>query len=194
MSLPILRRIDKSDKESIAQAIEDGFDYIGTLHSYSLDIPQHHFPVDIRDARADDFDKVLEIGLSELRRSRLYTDPKIPFEVAQEVYRDRIKLAFRVATVFVAVHIGSASIVGFCALLDKEIELVAVKSEYQGKGIGRKLVEMCVDVCVTRGDKKLTVKTQGSNRPARNFYEKMGFKRTKIEKDFHKHEDFIDGA
>ena len=28
MSLPILRRIDKSDKESIAQAIEDGFDYI----------------------------------------------------------------------------------------------------------------------------------------------------------------------
>ena len=31
MSLPILRRIDKSDKESIAQAIEDGFDYVEHL-------------------------------------------------------------------------------------------------------------------------------------------------------------------
>ena len=186
MSLPILRRIDKDDTDGLEHAIKDGFDFIGTLHSYKLDIPLDHFPVDIRDARQDDYDDVLEIALSELRHSRLYADSNIPFEVAQAVYRDRIKLAFRVSTIFVAVHIGDQGIVGFCTLLDREIELIAVKSEHHGKGIGRKLVERCIDVASTRGDKTLIVKTQGSNRQARNFYEKVGFTRTQIEKDFHK--------
>ena len=187
--LPILRRIDKDDSESVQHAIEDGFDFIGSLHAYSLDIPKYHFPVEIREARKNDFDEVLAIGLSELRHSRLYMDRKIPFEVAQSVYRDRIKLAFRVSTIFVAVHIGDEGIVGFCTLLDKEIELIAVKSEYQGKGIGRKLIDACIDVAASRGDKTLVVKTQGSNRAARNFYEKCGFRCTKIEKDFHRYED-----
>ena len=43
MSLPILRRLDKDDAESIQYAIEDGFDFVGTLHSYKLDIPLDHF-------------------------------------------------------------------------------------------------------------------------------------------------------
>ncbi len=53
------------------------------------------------------------------------------------VYRDRVQLAFSVATVFVAVHIGSEGIVGFCTLLDKEIELIAVSTKYQRKRIKR---------------------------------------------------------
>ena len=191
--LPILRRIDKDDSESIDHATADGFDFIGTLHTYSLDIPIYHFPVEIREARKNDFDEVLAIGLSELRHSRLYMDPKIPFEVAQSVYRDRIKLAFHVSTILVAGHIGGEGIVGFCTLLDKEIELIAVKSERQGIGIGRKLIDACIDVSASRGDKTLVVKTQGSNRQARNFYEKCGFNRTQVQKDFHRYEDTADG-
>ena len=191
--LPILRRIDKEDTESVQHAIEDGFDFIGSLHTYALDIPKYHFPVEIREARKNDFDEVLGIGLSELRHSRLYMDRKIPFEVAQSVYRDRIKLAFRVSTIFVAVHVGGQEIVGFCSLLDKEIELIAVKSERTGIGIGRKLIDTCIDVAASRGDKRLVVKTQGSNVLARNFYEKCGFRRTKIEKDFHRYEDTTHG-
>ena len=129
---------------------------------------------------------MLEIALTELRYSRLYADSNIPFEVAQAVYRDRIKLAFRVSTIFVAVHIGDQGIVGFCTLLDGEIELIAVKSEHHGKGIGRKLVERCIDVASTRGDKTLIVKTQGSNFEAHRFYQKVGFTRTRVQKDFHK--------
>ena len=186
--LPILRRIDSGNKEALDEAIEDGFEFIETQHTYSLEIPQRHFPVEIRDARDKDYDEVLEIALTELRHSRLYADRKIPFEVAQSVYRDRVKLAFKVATIFVAVHIGSEGIVGFCTLLDGEIELIAVKAKHQGKGIGHKLVDYCVDVCASRGDKRLTVKTQGKNRPARNFYEKYGFGLTQIKKDFHKYD------
>ena len=190
--LPILRRINKDDKENLRYAVEDGFDFIGTLHTYALDIPQNHFPVEIREARKNDFDAVLGIGLAELRHSRLYMDRTIPFEVAEAVYRERIKLAFRVATVLVAVHVGAENIVGFCALLDREIELIAVKSEHQEKGIGRKLIDQCIDIAASRGDKRLVVKTQGSNFEAQKFYQQLGFQRTKIEKDFHRYENTAD--
>ena len=192
MTLPILRRIDKNNEEAINEAIADGFDFIGSQMSYALDIPQKHFPVEIREVRTEDYKAVLEIALTELRHSRLYADTKIPFEVAQQVYRDRVKLAFRVATIAVAVHIGSEGIVGFCTLLDREIELIAVKRDHQGKGIGRKLVDWCVDVCASRGESRLIVKTQGKNRQARNFYERYGFNLIQIKKDFHKHEHLID--
>ena len=193
IQVPIHRRIDNKDRDALDAAIRDGFDFIGTLHSYSLDIPEDHFPVEIRDARKTDYDKVLEIALAELRHSRLYADSYIPFEVAQEVYRERIKLAFRVSTIFVAVHISGEGIVGFCTLLDNEIEMIAVATKHQRKGIGRKLIEWCIDVCASRGNKTLTVKTQGDNYRGRKLYMQLGFKRTKIQEDFHKHENTCDG-
>ena len=220
---PTLRRIDHTDFDAINAAVEDGFDFIGTLHSYELDIPEIHS--DIRIGRANCsgaeipscqdgggasqsdpnskqlgesdhlhplspkyqalIDGAVQVGLSELQHSRLYTDPKIPFEVAQKVYEERIRRAFQTSTVFVALH-DSDGVIGFCSLLEDEIELIAVFSGYQGQGVGRRLVESCVDECRRRGFQKLKIKTQGSNRRARNFYEKIGFSRTHIQKDFHR--------
>ena len=69
MSLPILRRIDKNDKESIAQAIEDGFDFIGDLLTYELNVPT--FSIDIRRGRDSDIQKSIQIAQKELTHSRL---------------------------------------------------------------------------------------------------------------------------
>lgn len=104
--MPILRRIDTKDTEGIDAAVADGFEFIGTLKSCSLAISDDHFPVEIREARQAAYDSVLGIALAEMRHSRIYADCKIPFEEAQTVYRDRVKLAFSVARVFVSVHIG----------------------------------------------------------------------------------------
>ena len=186
MSLPILRRIDKNDKESIAQAIEEGFDFVGTLHSYELEIRNPCGCVQIQAAHNGHRSGCVEVGLSALQHSRLYADPKIPFAVAQQVYKERIHHAFDHTTIFVAVH-DIEEVVGFCSLRDDEIELIAVKHEHQGKGIGRRLIQRAVDECRRRGFDRLKIRTQGSNRQARNFYEKCGFRRTRIEKDFHRY-------
>ena len=191
--LPILRRIDHKDLEAINAAVKDGFDFIGTLHSYELKIPEPRRDIHIRRGGNEHLNGVVRVGLSELRYSRFYIDPKIPFEVAQNVYEERIRRAFDTSTVFVTIH-DPESVIRFCSLLEDEIELIAVASNYQGQGVGRRLVERCVDECRERGLQTLRIKTQGSNRCARNFYERLGFRRTDIEKDFHKHEDFIDGT
>ncbi len=191
--LPILRRIDHKDLDAIDAAIADSFDFIGTIHSYELNIPDLRTDICIKRASSKHLDGAVQVGLSELRHSRLYTDPKIPFEVAQKVYEERIRHAFGTSTVFVAVH-DRDGVIGFCSLHDDEIELIAVASNYQGQGVGRRLVECCVGECRWRGFKKLKIKTQGSNRCARNFYEKLGFKRIHIQKEFHKHESTSNGS
>ena len=195
MSLPILRRIDKANKAAIARAIEDEFDYVEDLLTYELNLPS--FTVHIRRGRDSDIRESIQIALKELKHSRLYADPKIPQEMAQAVYKDRVRLMFATATVFVACFHSKSrepGIVGFAALKDSEIELIAVDSNYQRCGVGRKLVDACIESCRVNGSEILKVKTQRRNYRARSFYEKLGFSRTKIEKDFHKHEDTIDGT
>lgn len=191
--LPILRRIDHKDLDAINAVVKDGFDFIGTLHSYELKIPELRSDIHIRRGGDEHLNGAVRVGLSELRHSRFYTDPKIPFEVAQNVYEERIRSAFQTSTVFVALH-DREGVIGFCSLLENEIEFIAVASNNQGQGVGRRLVERCVDECRGRGFPTLRIKTQGSNRRARNFYEKLGFRRTHIQKDFHKHENFVDGT
>ena len=188
--LPILRRIDKDDTESIEQAIEDGFHYLADLLTYELKVPT--FAIHIRRGRDSDIGESIQIAQQELTHSRLYADTRIPCEVAASVYADRVRHAFATATVFVACH--RSAIIGFASLRDSEIELIAVDSSYQRCGIGRQLVDACIEACRANGSEILKVKTQRRNYRARSFYEKMGFSQTKIEKDFHKHEDFIDGA
>ena len=189
---PILRRLDHKDTDSIDKAIVDGFNFIGTLHSYELNIPDLRGDIHIKRGSNDHLDGAIRIGLSGLWHSRFYADPKIPFKIAQNVYEERIRRAFESSIVFVALHYTEvegysiADVIGFCSLLDDEIELIAVMKDYQRQGVGRLLIEHCIDECKRRGIKRLKVKTQGSNRSARNFYEKLGFQPTQIEKDFHK--------
>ena len=187
----ILRRIDHKDTEAINATVQDGFDFIGTLHSYELDIPEPCSDIHIKPASDAHLGGCIRVGLSELRHSRLYGDPKIPFEAAQKIYEKRIRIAFREAPVFVAVH-DTEGVVGFCSLRDGEITLIAISKNYQRRGIATRLIQSCIDECRSTGLKKLKIATQGSNRPARNLYEKLGFKRTQIEKEFHKHENTVD--
>ena len=196
--LPIVRRVDMNDADGIHHAIEDGFTYVGTLHSYEMNIAKYRSnPIHV--GRAPKQRHIIEgavhVGLSELRHSRLYADPRIPFEVAQRVYADRIRRAFDTCRVFTATRSnkGQVQVVGFSALRENEIELIAVLQEYQGQQLGRRLLDKAIDACVESGYRTITVKTQGSNKQARDFYEKLGFEGTKIEKDFHRHEDTPNG-
>ena len=190
MSLPILRRIDKNDTESIEEAVADGFYYVEDLLTYELNVPG--FVINIRPARASDIPKLILIAQQELEHSRLYVDLRVPREVAASVYADRVRHAFESATVFVAcTHSRSrfrypSMVVGFVVLRDLEIELIAVDTKYRCCGVGRRLVDACIEASSLDSNDVLRVKTQGRNYRARSFYEKLGFSQTKVEKDFHR--------
>ena len=190
--LPVHRRIKERDWALIEDATKEGFYEVGTLYTYEYDVKA----IEIKLAEGNEhLDDCLRIGLNEFRHSRLYADKKIPFDAAQKIYDWRIREMFRTDTVYVACF-PDGTVVGFVSLfgLDKhlEINLIAVSSDYQRQGVGTLLVNASIDECKRRGLNTLKVKTQGSNQPSRFLYEKMGFKHTKLERDFHKHANIID--
>ena len=191
MTKPILRRIDKDDFDGIQDAVDDGFKFIGDSLTYRRDTPRL-LEIGIGYAKPSDKKQITDIALAEIRHSRLFADPQVLDEVARQSYVERIEKAFGTKTIFVAVtgeHPIDHIVVGFAILNETEIELIAVKSDCQGCGIGRKLVDTCVDECLGEA---ITVRTQARNYQACRFYEHLGFKRVKIERDYHKHEDTSD--
>ena len=80
-------------------------------------------------------------------------------------------------------------ILGIVTLKLKEniatIGLIAVAENQQGKGIGRKLVDACMDFCQKNNIKKIEVATQKANLQACNFYEKYGFSVKEITPIYH---------
>lgn len=179
---PEHRRIDKDDKVTIAQAIKDGFDFVGTIHHYEKALK--YDDVSIYPATDNDRDAVIEIMLSTFKHSRFFSVSKA---LAHKVYRERVHTAFDTMTVFVAVpDMTPEKRVGFAVLDGNDIPFIAVAQEYQGRGIGKMLLDKCCEKCRTRGYKSIKIATQGSNVNAKRLYEKSGFNKTKIEKDFHK--------
>lgn len=65
-----------------------------------------------------------------------------------------------------------SEITGFIGVTESNIEMLFVKPEYFGVGIGRKLIEYALD---SFGSSKVDVNEQNPN--AIGFYEKMGFKK-----------------
>ena len=179
--LPDMRRIDEMDQMAIDRAVADGYRFVDTIYEYEMPILNLSF--DVRLATLHDLYPCIKIGLSELRHSRFYTDTAIPFDVAQQIYRERITYAFERAIIFVAET--TDCVIGFCALTDNTIDLIAVGKQYQRQSVGKVLVERCIAKCTKDGYETLCVATQGSNEEARRFYEKCGFQRVNIKKDFH---------
>jgi ribosomal protein S18 acetylase RimI-like enzyme len=56
------------------------------------------------------------------------------------------------------------------------IRMVGVSKEYEGKGIGKKLTQMCVDFARETNEKIIALHTSEFMDAARHLYEKIGFK------------------
>lgn len=54
------------------------------------------------------------------------------------------------------------------------IRMVGVNKQYQGKGIGKKLTELCVDFAIERNEKVIALHTSEFMNAARYIYEKIG--------------------
>jgi ribosomal-protein-alanine N-acetyltransferase len=74
---------------------------------------------------------------------------------------------------------GEPSIAGFCAfwlVLDEiHINNLAVRREFQGRGLGTALLEHVLRAGASRGADRATLEVRRSNGPARRLYERLGF-------------------
>jgi dTDP-4-amino-4,6-dideoxy-D-galactose acyltransferase len=65
------------------------------------------------------------------------------------------------------------------------IGLIATSPHYQGKGIGRKLINQCIAMAVEKQCDRLEVTTQLANKQACGFYETCGFSVKSINNIYH---------
>ena len=59
------------------------------------------------------------------------------------------------------------------------LRMVGVDAAYAGKGLGRRLIEICIDHAKTTGEKTIALHTSEFMDAARHLYEVMGFKKVK---------------
>lgn len=76
---------------------------------------------------------------------------------------------------YILKEIDNDKIVGFAAIANSEITLIAINDKYQGKGIGGIFLNNILFDLKDKGLKECSVGTQLSNRTAINFYNKSGF-------------------
>ena len=68
---------------------------------------------------------------------------------------------------------------------------LAVNKKYQGKGYGRKLLEMGISMCQDAGCEIMTLEVRQSNVVAKSLYQSCGFEKVSVKKDYYQdnHED-----
>ena len=80
-------------------------------------------------------------------------------------------------------------IVGFCGLwiiIDEcHVTNIAIRPEHRGKKLGEKLMRAAMEKAKEKGAKAMTLEARVSNTPARNLYEKLGFKNGGIRKSYY---------
>ena len=74
--------------------------------------------------------------------------------------------------IYIAVDLVTNKVVGISAFNEDEINQLYIHTNYQGKGIGEKLVNLAK----TNSNGRLTLYTFEVNSKAQRFYEKHGFK------------------
>ena len=70
-----------------------------------------------------------------------------------------------------------------------EILKLGVVEKYRGLGIGRKLLQLCVDLCLEKGVKLITLETSSKLENAIKLYKKFRFIQVKIKDSYYESAD-----
>lgn len=120
----------------------------------------------------------------------LLADPSIEF-IKDYVNRGETYFA-EINGEVVGVYILLATRPGSCEIIN-----IAVSEKYQGKGIGRKLLEHATELAFQGGYKTLEIGTGNSSIGQLALYQRCGFRITGIDKDFfvrHYKEDILENG
>lgn len=140
----------------------------------------------VRPARADDHPQIAELTLAAYRHSQQVW-PGHPYEAAL------VDVAGRASAgeLLVAEVVGSGQLVGsvllvragspyaeLCGPTEAEFRMLAVDPAAQGRGVGRLLVQACLDRATALGCDAMVICTRDFTLNAHRLYERFGFART----------------
>jgi ribosomal protein S18 acetylase RimI-like enzyme len=140
----------------------------------------------IRPARAEDAEAIARVRVDSWRETyrgmipQTYLDA-MKLEESRALWEKVLTAGSNVVSVFVAEH--GADIVGFASGnmlaepkhgFDAELSAVYVRREFQGAGIGRRLVSETAVALSQRDASGLIVWVIAGNKRARTFYERLG--------------------
>jgi len=119
--------------------------------------------------------------------SRFYLDPKIKNKQYVELHKLWITNSVKNNTIFVIEN--NEKIIAFVSLNEKNnrgnIDFIVVDKNHRGKGLATKLMEYAHIWFVLNGYKTVRADTQIKNINACKMYEKLGYKKEKVEKIYH---------
>lgn len=127
-------------------------------------------------ASLEDLPRLAEICKRAFNGSRFFNDPEISKSKARSVYSSWIKNSINGYADQVLIYKINKLIAGFVTLKTNRIDLIAVDPEYQGLGIGKKLVKSALKFLENKGFVKISIETQIQNIPAIRIYEGCGFR------------------
>lgn len=143
-------------------------------------------PFIYRQARADDTDQLAYVSQQSFGQYK----PQLSEEGWQQLntnLQDKQRLAELAARSEVFVCEDNSGIIGMAFLVPSgngddiyddawcHLRMVGVLPEYAGRGIGRRLTEMCVARAKENGERTMALHTSEMMNAARHIYESMGF-------------------
>lgn len=120
----------------------------------------------VREALNQDFNRINEIGLL------IKKDFSTIYKIEEDIKNDYVHIY---------VYEEDHKVLGFIQIEEHfeitDIINIAVDKDYQGKGIGKKLIQYVID---NTSAEKIMLEVKANNDPAINLYNSMGFKQIHI--------------
>lgn len=140
--------------------------------------------ISIRDAQPPEYDRIGEITVEAYLKDGLISLRSAYLNTLRDA-ADRAEQADLIVAELDGELVGSVT---YCrpdspyaeiaAPDEAEFRMLAVQASARGKGIGRALVQACIDRATASGFSMLRLSSQPQMRPAHRIYERMGFQRT----------------
>lgn len=185
--------VDPSDNTGMELARRNRFHLVDTRVLYQLHLATYRVDprnsVELLDPKnAIDVARVREISCDLATVSRFYADPRFRHR-AKEMYGVWFEKMLEDPDSAIAIRRVDGVIAGFIACTIKngnaELVLVAMAKEYQGQGIGSKLMDAVNLHLLSRGVLGIYVKTQLRNLSANQHYQRIGFRSSAVTHVYH---------
>ena len=136
-----------------------------------------HFKSEPVLAEMDDIPQIKEIGYDFWQKNGVYSQNYYISVIKQKLsFVIKVKRYILIAVCLVRYNEKT----GFVG-----IDLLCVKRDYQKKGIGKLLLNYCIENCKKLGFKKFYLHVATTNLPAFNLYKKLGFKVSETIKNYY---------
>ena len=161
------------------------------LKSTKINLCENNKEIECRFAIKDDEEEIKKIAAESFQNSRFHIDNRIPDKKANFLKAEWVSSFFKsLRGDWMVVAKYGGQICGFLQLLKNKgniiIDLIGVKKDFQGKGIGKSMINYALRKCASK-ETSFFVGTQLRNLKSIHFYHNIGFHITNSKYTLHYH-------